>query len=67
MKNLDKFRETIIKCATTTEMKADACEFIRGNVLPNFGKEDCDGISCDWCPVLFMLWLDEEYEGHEED
>lgn len=45
MKNLDNFRDTIVKYATTTEMKADACEFIRGNVLPNFGKESCDGIS----------------------
>lgn len=67
MKNLDKFRETIIECATTTEMKADACQFIRSNVLSHFGKEGCDGISCDWCPVLFMLWLDEEYEEHRED
>lgn len=61
MKNRDKFREAIVKCAITTEMKADVCEFIKLNVLPHFGKEDCDGINDDWCPILFMLWLDEEY------
>ena len=62
MKNRDKFREVIVKCAKTPEMKADVCEFIKLNVLPHFGKEDCDDINEDWCPILFDLWLDEEYE-----
>lgn len=61
MKNRDKFREAIVKCARTPKMKADVCEFIKLNVLPHFGKEDCDDINDDWCPILFMLWLDEEY------
>lgn len=62
MKNRDKFREAIVKYAKTPEMKADVCEFIKLNVLPHFGKEDCDDINEDWCPILFDLWLDEEYE-----
>lgn len=61
MKNRDKFREVIVKCARTPEMKADVCEFIKLNVLPHFGKEDCDDINEDWCPILVDLWLDEEY------
>lgn len=62
MKNRDKFRKAIVKYAKTPEMKADVCEFIKLNVLPHFGKEDCDDINEDWCPILFDLWLDEEYE-----
>lgn len=62
MKNREKFREAIVKYAKTPEMKADVCEFIKLNVLPHFGKEDCDDINEDWCPILFDLWLDEEYE-----
>ena len=67
MKNRDKFREAIVKYAKTPEMKADVCEFIKLNVLPHFGKEDCDDINEDWCPILFDLWLDEEYEDPEVD
>lgn len=67
MKNRDKFREAIVKYAKTPEMKADVCEFIKRNVLPHFGKEDCDGINEDWCPILFDLWLDEEYEDPKVD
>lgn len=68
MKNREKFREMIVKCTKTPEMKADLCEFIKLNVLPHyFGKEGCEGASCDWCPILFMLWLDEEYEEPEVD
>lgn len=62
MKNREKYRDEIIKSAKTPEMKADVCEFIKLNVLPHFGKEDCDDINEDWCPILFDLWLDEEYE-----
>ena len=67
MKNRDKFRKAIVKYAKTPEMKADVCEFIKLNVLPHFGKEDCDDISEDWCPILFDLWLDEEYIEPEVD
>lgn len=67
MKNREKFREAIVKYAKTPEMKADVCEFIKLNVLPHFGKEDCDDINEDWCPILFDLWLDEEYEEHKVD
>lgn len=67
MKNRDKFRKAIVKYAKTPEMKADVCEFIKLNVLPHFGKEDCDDINEDWCPILFDLWLDEEYEEPEVD
>lgn len=67
MKNRDKFREAIVKYAKTPEMKADVCEFIKLNVLPHFGKEDCDDINEDWCPILFDLWLDEEYEEPKVD
>ena len=67
MKNRDKFREAIVKYAKTPEMKADVCEFIKLNVLPHFGKEDCDDINEDWCPILFDLWLDEEYEDPKVD
>lgn len=67
MKNREKFREAIVKYAKTPEMKADVCEFIKLNVLPHFGKEDCDDINEDWCPILFDLWLDEEYEDPKVD
>lgn len=67
MKNRDKFRKAIVKYAKTPEMKADVCEFIKLNVLPHFGKEDCDDINEDWCPILFDLWLDEEYIEPEVD
>lgn len=62
MKNRDKFRDAIVKCAITTEMNANICEFIRINVLPHFGVKDCYSVNCAWCKLLLDLWLDEEYE-----
>lgn len=62
MKNREKYREVIVKCARTTEMKANVCEFIRINVLPHFGTETCLSVNCAWCKLLVELWLDEEYE-----
>ena len=59
MKNREKFREQILEWAVTTER--NLCDFIRKEVLPNFGKESCEGISCSWCAVMLILWLDEEY------
>ena len=60
MKNREKFREQFLEWAVTPGR--DVCDFIRKEVLPNFGKEDgCDGINDEWCAILFILWLDEEY------
>lgn len=61
MKNREKFREEIIKSARTPEARLNVCEFIRINVLPHFGAEDCVGVNCAWCKFLVDLWLDEEY------
>lgn len=62
MKNREKFREEILKSARTPDERLKVCEFIRINVLPHFGAEDCDGVNCGWCKFLVDLWLDEEYE-----
>ena len=61
MKNREKFREELIKSARTPEARLNVCEFIRINVLPHFGDEDCVGVNCAWCKFLVDLWLDEEY------
>lgn len=67
MKNREKFREEIIKSARTPEKRLNVCEFIRINVLPHFGAEDCDGVNCAWCKFLVDMWMDAEYEEPEVD
>lgn len=62
MKNREKFRKEIIKSARTPEERLNVCEFIRINVLPHFGAEDCDGVNCAWCKFLVDMWMDAEYE-----
>lgn len=62
MKNRDKFREELIKSARTPEERLNVCEFIRINVLPHFGAEDCVDVNCAWCKFLVDMWMDEEYE-----
>ena len=60
MKNREKYREEILKCAVSPER--DICDFKRKEMFPHFGKENCSGISCAWCNVLLDLWFDEEYK-----
>lgn len=60
MKNREKFREEILKCAVI--QGRDLCDFKRKVVFSHFGKDDCTGISCAWCRMLTDLWLDEEYK-----
>lgn len=60
MKNREKFREDILEWAVAPGR--DICDFKRKEVLPHFGKEGCDCISCPWCAIMLNLWLDEEYE-----
>lgn len=67
MKNREKFRKEIIKSARTPEERLNVCEFIRINVLPHFGAEDCDGVNCAWCKFLVDMWMDAEYEEPEVD
>lgn len=62
MKNREKFRKEIIKSARTPEERLNVCEFIRINVLPHFGVEDCVGVNCAWCKFLVDMWMDAEYE-----
>nr|DAF69849.1 MAG TPA: hypothetical protein [Caudoviricetes sp.] len=62
MKNREKFREELIKCAKTPEERLNVCEFIRINVLPHFGVRDCVGVNCAWCKFLVDMWMDAEYE-----
>lgn len=62
MKNREKFREEIIKSARTPEERLNVCKFIRINVLPHFGVEDCVGVNCAWCKFLVDMWMDAEYE-----
>lgn len=65
MKNRERFREQILEWSEWPGR--DICDFKREEVLPHFGKEGCDGISCRWCAILLNLWLDEEYEEPEVD
>ena len=62
MKNREKYRDEIIKSARTPEERLNVCEFIRINVLPHFGVEDCVGVNCAWCKFLIDMWMDAEYE-----
>lgn len=62
MKNREKFRKEIIKSARTPEERLNVCEFIRINVLPHFGAEDCGGVNCAWCKFLVDMWMDAEYK-----
>lgn len=66
MKNREKYREELIKSARTPEERLNVCEFIRINVLPHFGTEDCCKVNCAWCKFLVDIWMDEEYEEPEE-
>lgn len=61
MKNREKFRKEIIKSARTPEKRLKVCVFIRINVLPHFGAEDCDGVNCAWCKFLVDMWMDADY------
>lgn len=70
MKNREKFREEIVKCARVIsgDEVISACEFTRRNVLPKFGNGvRCYSINCAWCRFLVDMWLDEEYEEPEVD
>ena len=70
MKNREKFREEIVKCARAIsgDEVISACEFTRRNVLPKFGNGvRCYSINCAWCRFLVDMWLDEEYEEPEVD
>ena len=62
MKNREKYRDKIIKSARTPKERLNVCEFIRINVLPHFGAEDCNGVNCAWCKFLVDMWMDAEYE-----
>lgn len=59
MKNREKYRDEILKCAVNPGR--DICEFRRKEVFPHFAKKDCNRINCSWCSSLAALWLDEEY------
>ena len=67
MKNREKFRTEIIENAIAPEERLHVCEFIRRNVFPHFGVEDCFGVHCSWCKFLVDMWMDAEYEAPEVD
>ena len=76
MKNREKFREEIIRSlsvANKANLDCGICDFVQKHVFPYFGdinnvEYKCNAdIDCDICGIMFLFWLDEEYEEPEVD
>lgn len=62
MKNYKKYADEIKKYKVNKD-EYFCDEFIIPHILK---KDSCDGISCEHCHMLQLLWLMEEYEEPEE-
>lgn len=60
MKNREKYAEEI----KNYNGKNFCREFIKPIILK---RESCNGLSCERCAMLQMLWFEEEYEEPEVD
>lgn len=60
MKNYEKYAGEIRKY----EAEELCDEFIKPHILK---KDSCDGVTCEKCSMLQMLWLVEEYKEPETD
>lgn len=60
MKNYEKYADEIRKY----EGIHFCNEFIKPHIL---GTDNCEGIDCQWCFMLKMLWLLDDYKEPEVD
>ena len=61
MKNYEKYADEI------REYKGSSGYFCSKFIMPHILKKDnCDGIGCEHCHILQMIWLLEEYKEPEE-
>ena len=63
MKNYEKYKDKIRGYEFNTDGGYFCNEFIMPHILK---KDNCDGIGCEHCHILQMIWLLEEYEEPEE-
>ena len=60
MKNYEKYADKIRECKGMYLCD----EFVKPYIL---GRDSCDGVSCEKCSMLQVLWLMEEYKEPEID
>ena len=63
MKNYEKYKDKIRGYEFNTDGGYFCNEFIMPHILK---KDNCDGIGCEHCHMLQMIWLMEDYEEPEE-
>lgn len=50
------------------ENPLDWCEFVKKNILPDFGANDiCPRMNCNSCTMLQTFWMMQEYEEPKVD
>ena len=64
MKNYEKYKDKIRGYEFNTDGGYFCNEFIMPHVLKS---NSCDGIGCEHCHMLQMIWLLEDYEEPEID
>ena len=64
MKNYEKYKDKIRGYEFNTDGGYFCDEFIMPYILK---KDNCDGIGCEHCHILQMIWLLEEYEEPKEE
>ena len=63
MKNYEKYKDKIRGYEFNTDGGYFCDEFIMPYILK---KDNCDGIGCEHCHILQMIWLLEDYEEPKE-
>lgn len=64
MKNYEKYKDKIRGYEFNTDGGYFCDEFIMPYILK---KNNCDGIGCEHCHILQMIWLLEDYEEPKEE
>ena len=64
MKNYEKYKDKIKGYEFNTDGGYFCDEFIMPHILK---KDNCDGVGCEHCHILQMIWLLEEYEEPKEE
>ena len=59
MKNYEKYKDKIRRYEFNTDGGYFCDEFIKPHILE---RDNCDGIGCEHCHILQMIWLLEESE-----
>ena len=66
MKNIEKYRDEIVTWGKALTSN-DFCRSVASPlVLKSYGYT-CQSVSCSYCHMLQMIWLEEEYQEPETD